>query len=210
VTDLLREEFPVLLEKIDKQETLFPAFTGETPEGKRYEAPFARDGQTGLLEECREVMAKDSGAELTMWPTTWQVSWDDEHLYVTVFCQTREPAEAERITVSLEPRRLWPGLHFSLGVDGWTHCECLSSRPMVDWHADVDVRATEWKGKFTIPFSVLGERNPVKERLRINVARTLENGTVISWMPIRRLAPRICLGTYNPADYGWLFLKKLG
>ncbi len=226
---LLQKELPGILQRVQNGEMLFPSHTGHQPAGKVYRCPPLPERVSHGLDDsawaevprqaCEETLGDQPGGDLTDWHTSWQALWSHSHLYVRVRC--RDPRgippvpgtalrlfEREHLTVSIEPRRLWPGVHFTTDPRGVGHCDRIRSIPDAAWAVTTEPWEQGWIAHFTIPWGDLGERGLAPERLRINVQRVLQNQTRLSWVSLHPVPLRLyCFGTYNPTDFGWLFLE---
>lgn len=160
--------------------------------------------------------------------TLWQTAHDGKALYVRVVCalphgqspavsgkdrSRLEPLVNDLVLVYLEPRRLWPAIQFMVNAKGHRYYikPTGGSDLSYDWQVWAGRIEAGWEARFRIPFAELGLAGKPAFPLRINVGRQMpdagRNGFhYFFWIRRNPLPERLCWGTDNPKDLGWLAL----
>ncbi|HWL54824.1 MAG TPA: hypothetical protein VNQ90_20445 [Chthoniobacteraceae bacterium] len=204
---LLRDDFPRVDREVERGAALFPELTGLRPEGRRVEA--SRVSGREMEEAGRIAFHEPAGvSKMATEGLFWQVAWDDSHLLVRVVvpCLETPAGRVEKVSVSVEPRRLWPGVHYTALRPGRRYSERVGERVESGWTLEAGETQDRWSLLFAIAWEDLGPRNVDPCRLRINVQCFWASGASASWVERKAGVPRTCLGSYHPDNYGWLML----
>ena len=158
----------------------------------------------------------------------WKAAHDDEALYFQVVSQepdvgnlqadgedrTRlEPLQNDLVTVSVEPRRLWPPIQFTVNAKGVRYMVkpgFISLDPVrYRWQARSRCERNAWLVNLRIPFAEIELGGPLDGPVRVAVARQspdAERGGfhTYQWIIRHPFPCRLNLETANPADLGWL------
>jgi len=221
--DLLDEGFPRVAAQIRAGEPLWPGYTGAAPTGKVYrcrptrQAPAVDGDLSGpVWSELPETeLDVRAGQDVPGVRTYWRACRDVEALYIGVRCL--RPAESapaspgawdDGVRVLIEPRRLWPHQWYAVAADGSTSGSDGYAIQPGEWTAAVSRSAEGWSATLRIPMSRLRAEVPPERPLRIDLQRHagLAGGAVQhTWIERHPLETnRLCYGTANPADFGWL------
>ncbi|MBN2451436.1 MAG: hypothetical protein JXR77_13675 [Lentisphaeria bacterium] len=227
--DIIRNTLPALYRSARNGEPPFREYSGLVPsgplaqsvrrEGPRRDLP---DGADTLLpgldgKTCGIGMGADPGA----YPTTWAWAHDDEGLCLHFRCREAKDNDAPggtppssfpvsswrgfpALAVRIEPRRLWPCLWFAVAANGQVSRAWNGDGPT----ARVVRDQAGWRGTLSIPWRLLGRTGPGDGPLRLDVQRAIPGQGTIGWMPQHPWTPRLCLGSGNPADLGWLVFEE--
>jgi len=118
--------------------------------------------------------------------------------------ETSEPMDGDHVTVSIEPRRLWPTQRFTITPFGRTHHDRKTDAGDPRWRATASTGGHGWQADLTIPFVCLKDCGFDGRPMRINVERRIPGIRTLAWVDLHPLPPRLLFGTDNPMDYGWL------
>ena len=214
---LLARDFPMVSRRISKGQPLFPEYSGlETNGSKVYDCQRVESAdripwKTIPATPCE---AGQASADKT-WQTLWQAAHDEHHLYVRVVCQcppgslVRCPGDFlagdhDRVSIIVEPRRLWPTQAFHVGPFGQKYHDIKGSYPDPQWKVSVARGRGVWRVEMTIPFACLGEPDFSGRPRRINIVRMTPKAGPLAWVERHPLPHRNIFGDDNPADYGWV------
>lgn len=223
---LLAEEFPKVSRQIGRGEPLWPAYTGQQPQGRiasspRVAVPPALDGgldgpvwrdlpavELQVRDGSRPWMSTAEGPR-----TEWKTCHDGRFLYVAVRCGLGTPTAkdalpAESIRVLIEPRRLWPCQWYSVSAAGGISAsEAYDLGGDSSWEAKVTRSADAWCATLRIALRRLRPDGATVRPLRLDIERhaVMPGGAaVFTWMERHPLEARLTHGTANPQDLGWL------
>jgi hypothetical protein len=219
---LLDTEIPALQREIQADTDVFAEYTGRTPTGPAahslYCADIAQrvkktpgDLPGGLVWQTCSAPAGDktNGRE-----TRWASCHDREAFYLLFDCTDADAASAKAssLVLTVEPRRLWPCVHFSISASGAETAWPFYLRHQLlvcDFETHLQAEKNGWQGWMRVPFVALGIDPASSRPLRINVRRTALGHAEQAWIA-RHPWPcnRLLLGNDNPADLGWLFFEK--
>lgn len=155
-------------------------------------------------------------------PTTAQVAWDDEHLYVAFICQEPKVAEISRrakehdggvwnddcvevfISAGVET---FPYRHFEVNsIDThfdatWTERKKMDPTWSAEWKSRSMVHGNGWTSEIAIPWTVIGTRPREGESRRANVTRHRipHEEETTTWTPMYK--------TFSDPEYlgTWIF-----
>ena len=190
---LLKTDFPQVEAAIARGESLFPAYTGARPEGRAYAC--------GNREEAAaEAFADGSGS--------WKAWRDAEKVYFEVDWN-QKPQGVENVSLLIEPRRLWPVIHYSVSSDGAkAFGDTITTGMNPAWDASAQVGSESWRATLAIPFAGIPWFDGRKP-LRINLCRSTPAGQNLTcWVDQHPLESRLLFGRHNSADLGWLFFPE--
>lgn len=201
--DVLANDVPELDRIIRSGAALFPGYTGAQAQGPVAEAVSA-DGALwtnagGPLPALR-WQPLQHGLEASQ--IRWGAAHDPDALYVAVADagdgKLFATGTVTRVTIKIEPRRLWPARHFVFDLASTRGGgELRISRDRNGWI-------------MRIPKNLIGLAQKDTHPIRVDVRVQKAGGSVSAWQPDRPLAYRPNLGTDNPADnpadLGWLVL----
>jgi len=226
---LLDEEFPEVARQIRRGEPLWPAYTGQQPQGPthrshRVGAAPPLDGKytgpvwEGLPEtelQVRDGKRVDASQSAPGVRTFWKACHDDQALHVAVRCVLASPAKldsfpVETVKILIEPRRLWPCQWYVVNANGTVSASdaydlCGDSA----WTSVVQRTESEWSATVRIPLARLRPDKATVRPMRVDLERHAAlpgSGAVFSWMERHPLESRLTHGAANPADLGWLLL----
>jgi len=223
---LLDEEFPALAACIRRGEALWPAYTGQQPQGRtadclRVAAAPALDGHfdgpgwqdVPAAELCvRDGQTPYEGRRSAL-RTEWKACHDGRCLYVAVRCGLAAPAvsgavPAESVKILVEPRRLWPCQWYNVSSNGATSAsDAYALGGDSAWEAKVASSAAAWSATLRIPLQRLRPDGATVRPLRVDVERHAAvpgGAAMFTWMERHPLEARLTHGTANPLDLGWL------
>lgn len=214
---VLENDVPAFKKLIKKGELLFPEYTGKSPEGavaqcvKTFDVNLNSNIQIPLGLQWQELNEGENDTQLQ-----WASARDSKALYIWVAeksltGQSLEDNQISRVSVKVEPKRLYPAFHFSFSK----LTEHNAGDPVRDLGYSLiytaGFREVEAQGQkyvvSRIPLSILRIDPVQSDPVRVNVT-VQKNGTDnYSWLPNSSLTPRLILGSDNPADLGWLIFK---
>lgn len=185
---VLDVEVPEIAKMIAGKSPLFPEYTGKLLSGKAASATTVSDfkkqqaGNAGFLESATGKRGPD-----------WHAYYDSENLYLRMY-EAKEGAarksEIGRVLVRVESQRLFPARDF------W-----FTPAHMTPFTAG-SVKGVEVK----IPLEQIDRLKSRATPIRINISAHIGE-EVYSWKKVNPIAPRLMLGSYNPADLDWLVFK---
>jgi len=205
---LLAEDFPEVQQQIESAKVLFPEFIGANPQGTIYRAQWQKDispidWKVLLAEQC-EYYSEGAAEKFAEYKTSWQLTANDKNLYINVNCQTPHITDADRVDVTIEPRRCWPSQRFSVNKNGKIFHENRS--PMTDdrWNVKPQNTQNGWEIELEISWEIFRESYIAQRPIRINVSRAIPEVGTIAWREHQPLPGRLIFGSDNSADYGWV------
>lgn len=177
LTYTLNHDVPAVLKMIEEGKPLFPAYTGmQPPEGSAYA------GRTPEGRKKEFYLLRNPADKLTI---RWSAHYDADYLYLRLSDPAGEDLHRlESMVVNVESDRLFPAKDFR-----------FSSSSI---RFDKDGKYAEIK----IPRQGI-HRVVEKKPLRINISARI-NRKNYYWKENNPIAPRLMLGSDNPADLGWL------
>lgn len=180
--NLIHEDFPEIEKKIDVGEKLFPEYTGEAPEGKKYTAAGDRNSSPWeMLDDGR---------------TKWKAWHGRDNIFFEIQCKDGDG----QITLKIEPCRLWPAQTFKVSEKGEITHNNFKIIGDKRWKARI-IREKGLKTIFiTIPFVMFEGYYSAGRPMRINIFHNMG-----AWVKLHSFEPRLRFETDNPADLGWLF-----
>jgi hypothetical protein len=221
--DLLDEGFPRIARQIRAGEPLWPEYTGVCPAGRVQRGPRvstgpALDGDPNgpVWRDLPEAeLGVKTGSASALARTFWKACLDGDALYLAVRCTRPTAAEAEAplgesVRFLIEPRRLWPAQWYQVSADGALACSEGYALQPVEWTA-VTLRTAEgWSLTARIPLARLRAEVPAERPWRLDLERNalLAEGAIQhTWVERHPFETnRLCYGTANSADFGWLIV----
>ena len=221
--NLLDKEMPSLEQEIQSGKDVFSQYTGREPSG-----PAARSLYCADIAQ-RVKKSPENWPHSLDWQTCshstisgnepsksceirWACCHDREALYVLFdyMDDNTEFLKGSNLVFTVEPRRLWPCVHFRISLPGaemaWPHY--LSHQLLeCDYGIYGQEENNRRKGWMRIPFVTLGVGPASHGPLRINVRRIVPGHGEDSWIARRPWPIRLLLGPDNPADLGWLLFE---
>jgi hypothetical protein len=216
--DVLDEGFPRLARQIRAGEPLWPEYTGTQPRGKLYrcqrvtQAP-AVDGDVAgpVWRDLPETELEVRSGVASSARTFWKACLDQEALYVAVRCTRPEGAAGstgESMRLLIEPRRLWPLQWYQVNADAAKAASEGYALQPAEWTAATRRAAAGWSVTVRIPLVRLRVEVPADRPWRIDLERhaALPAGALQhTWVERHpHETNRLCYGTANSADFGWL------
>ena len=223
---LLATEFPEVEQRLRQGLVAFPEYIGEGKLANCYECspgkqPVSLDGDctqgiwAGL--PTRPLSAPQDKGKPGGRQSTWCAFYDRQNLYLGVVC--REPApvadsgrktkmagwNSENVEIQLEPRSLWPLLHFRIDARGNRAYSVIGGKVNLDWQAAVHHDGNAWSLQVRIPFQTLGLDPAALHPIRLNVVHQCSaGGSPSAWVERHLVNRGFPYGFENPADLGWL------
>ncbi len=177
---VLDNDVPEIQGMIERNELLFPEYTGKKPAGAIAYAFHEGDELKEHNWQPCEFGTDDKTIE-------WAASYDANSLTVRIKSTSADISTfgSLNVLVKIEPRRLWPAKHFGESF------------------------VTSESGSITmrIPFERIGLKADELHPIRLDVRIQMSNGEFAAWRPNNPLLPRLLLGSDNPADLGWLIFR---
>lgn len=183
---VLKNDFPLVRQKITNNEELFPEYTGAKPEGLSMHS-FPSSGN--IYETAQNIKNwlsfdnEEMGNKIV-----WGSIYDETNLYIII---SDEIGVTEgNIQIEIEPRRLWPVKYFNY--------------PIGKSKAGYQTKKIGNKtlSIISIPFADIGDEIGKNTPVRMN----LQYGDNV-WIPKNPLPARLLLGNANPTDLGWILFK---
>lgn len=224
VRGVLDRDVPAVAAALSRGERLFPEYTGRAPAGAVAPTrPWAAmaclwdDPARPWPDDGPQAACREGAAAAAAWATTWFACLRPDGLYVAFSCRDDAAALAAApaagaeafsidawrglpaVAVRVEPRRLWPSLWFAAAAGGG-----VSRSPSGSPEARLARLEHGWQGVLRVPRAVLGARWREDDPLRLDVQRSIPGVGVLTWMAQHPQTPRLCLGSENPADLGWV------
>jgi hypothetical protein len=139
---------------------------------------------------------------------------DREALYIGLRCLGPAPALGasgsgeDSVRILIEPRRLWPHQWYQVAADGGRSASDGYAIQPGEWTAASRRDGTGWSVTVRIPIVRLRAEVPALRPYRLDLQRQ----AVLAGAPVQHTwvaqhpleANRLCYGTANPADFGWL------
>jgi hypothetical protein len=173
---LLKNDFMELTKQIMAGEEIFPEYTGVTPRGKVYR----------ILQQNKAYL--ESGKAF------WQAHADTESIYFEI---KGSFSESDKVTVEIEPCRLWPSQKFSINGKGETTHYNFKATTDKSWQAGISNNVAV----FSIPFKIFEGYYVPGTPMRVNIHINED-----SWIKGPLWESRLRFSTDNPENLGWLFL----
>jgi len=200
---VLLEDMPKTAETIRRGAPLFPEYTGHGPTGPRIRCTLC-----GPEPATRTGTPPDIGSEPLDWQRTgacrWTVCRDDNTLQWLIV-GSKEPPEEVRLRI--EPRRLWPCLHFVYSTSNELGSVDEIPDRVAPRRLDGVLRKTGgdgWRLTLRIPFSRIHVDPTASAPVRANVRIRVRDGGVSDWVAETPWQPRLRLGSDNPRNLGWV------
>jgi hypothetical protein len=203
--EALANDVPELKKIIRDGKLLFPEFTGKEPAGAVAYAIHTRDPlwpgsgsntpNNLLWQTCR--YGRDSIS------VRWASAYNSDTLYVIVadsanMNQSADISTISRITVKIEPRRLWPCAQYIFNI---------GDENVVGNRIRIVSESGKWYALARIPFKSFWWSEEEPHPVRVDVRVQKKNAGSVSWRPTNPVTPRLVFGTENPSDLGWLLFK---
>lgn len=218
---LLDTEIPALEREIERGEDVFAEYTGRTPTGPTARSLYCADIAQRAKKTPKDLpgvlvwqrCSQPAGDQTNGRETRWASCHDREAFYLLFDCtdEDAESAKASSLVLTVEPRRLWPCLNFSVSASGagtaWPP-HLAHQLLTCDFETHLQAEKNGWQGWMRIPFVALGIDPMSPGPLRINVRRTASGHGEHAWIARRPWPSMLLLGDDNPADLGWLFFEK--
>ena len=215
---LLTTEFPKVERDLIEGNQLFPNYCGTKTTGKTYSCRGIRPSQRRQIpwDEIEEAICEGQEESGSSWKTGWKATHDRSRLYFKIECCTSARLRSgwnkssdfflgDFLTISIEPRRLWPVREYYIGAFGQQYDDITQVRLDSRWKVLVNRQHNRWEAVIEIPFACFGwDNNPF---LRINVKRSIPKIGTMAWIPLHPVPNRLIFGAHNPEDLGWLKLK---
>jgi hypothetical protein len=219
--DLLAEGFPRIARQIRAGEPLWPEYTGVCPAGRVQHCPQvsrapALDGDPNgpVWRELPEAeLDVKAGPATSSARTFWKACLDGDALYLAVRCTRPTAAEAEAplgesVRFLIEPRRLWPAQWYQVSADGALACSEGYALQPAEWTAVTRRTVEGWSVTARIPLARLRAEVPAERPWRLDLERNAvlpEGASQHTWVERHPFETnRLCYGTANSADFGWL------
>lgn len=220
---VMAEDLPATRAAIDRGEELFPEYTGRRPAGAQVRPrpwreiePLWADPTGDLPPDDALCFCREGKADAAAYETAWCACLQPDGLYLAFRCREPEAGRLQgetadapfpvagwrgrsALAVRVEPRRLWPCLWFAVSAGGGCS-ESTAGRP----EARIAPTPGGWQGVLRVRSELLGWRWAADDPLRLDVQRSIPGVGLLSWMAQHPWPARLCLGTENPADLGWL------
>lgn len=218
---LLDTEILSLECKIERGEDVFAEYTGRAPTGPTARSLYCADiaqrvnktpedlPDALVWQSCSQPASdKTNGHE-----TRWASCHDREAFYLLFDCMDQDAASAKAssLVLTVEPRRLWPCVHFSVTASGaktvWPH---YLAHQLLTCDSETHLHAEEngWQGWMRIPFVALNIDPTSPGPLRVNVRRTASGHREQAWIVRRPWPFMLLLGKDNPEDLGWILFEN--
>ncbi|MDD2455194.1 MAG: hypothetical protein PHG96_09545 [Kiritimatiellae bacterium] len=203
--NVLEKEFPALERDIASGKDVFAAYSGRAPADASLRSLYR--GEIGnrtkelsglfpkdvVWQKCEKPTARATGAK----NFRWTVCHDRDAFYVVY----DGAQKSDRITLTLEPRRLWTCLNYSMSASGEKQ-----PRNSLEFDAHAREGVNGWQGWMRLPFVSLRMDAAAPAPLRINV-RHVSGGGERAWIARNPWPYRLRLCSENPEDLGWLFFE---
>jgi hypothetical protein len=196
---LLKNDFPEIKKQITEGNLLFPEYTGKNPEGL-----VAYSLHQNSLPE--NISLKDIPDNLIWNDFTagegrnglrWSAIHDNEDVYFIISDKrigTTNEGAVTRVTLKLEPRRLWMPEHYTYYPDR------LNSDKNYSELEDSDNNYM----LIRIPFNQFRWQDEESRPVRVNLSVIKKGAGTSHWKPENPLINRLSVGSDNPEDPGWL------
>lgn len=201
---LLQYDFPLVERMIQEGQLLFPEYTGMNPTGLT--APMV----PGHNLEIGNANSKMKLPEALTWQSfnfgdspysfQWAACYDKEGIYVLVKTAKGKSGNITALsvmTIRLQPRRLWPVKQLNYDPPNSATKKIFSV--VRSGNESFAVAKVLWED--------LGADRD-KERIRIDIRLTTNDGKWAGWCDLKPVTPRLELGANNPNDLGWLLITE--
>jgi hypothetical protein len=211
--DVLRNDVPDVKKLINKDQLLFPEYTGKKPAGPLAESvslddalwPGAGLALPGNLkwQSCSAGSGKAN--------VQWASAYTKDALFVIVSeKEATDPStrvsNINGIEVKIEPQRLYPASHFAFNSGNENNDPVhIIGYPLLYRAGLREINDNGiWYAAVRIPFQYLGLNAERLHPIRMDVIVQKRTGRACSWRPNNPATSRLILGSDNPADLGWL------
>ena len=174
--NLLEKDFPAF----SMESAWIDEWTGKTPSGAKVSA--AKKGSAGKFEKL-------NGTDLSF---AWE--YDDENLTLLI-----DGGKTEKITIEIEPCRLWPPVRADFYENGTFHFYSWIFRK----EPDISVQECEGMRKIDFPLSLFEGYRRKGFPMRFNI-RTAK----VSFAPGTPWKERLLLRDWNPECAAWLIFEE--
>jgi len=217
--NVLANDVPEVKKTILNDQPLFPEYTGQKPEGAIADC-IVTDGSSSsgtslVIPVDLKWQPCSYGSDTTN--LQWASAYDNDALYISVSeKETSNPGSKSSpvagIEVSIEPRRLYPAIHFVFEEPD-TNNDCnpvhIIGYPLIYRAGFREIYENgTWYTGIRIPFHSIGLNAESLHPVRIDVKVITRDGGTCSWRPDNPLTERLILGSDNPADLGWLVFSN--
>lgn len=182
----LDQDVTRISEMIERGSPLFPSYTGKIPaKGSAYVA-----STTKTPVEIEKYRLKSSKGRVAV---DWSAHSDAENLYLRLYTQKQaDSSQIQNVSVKIETARLFQAKDFRFAASDITMHDGVS----------------ESYGEISIPLEQIdrvgsGEKKPLRMNLSVRIGQD-----DYFWKIPNPIAPRLMLGSANPADLEWLFFQK--
>ncbi|MDD4872045.1 MAG: hypothetical protein PHR77_15925 [Kiritimatiellae bacterium] len=193
---LLDKEFPALESEIAAGTDVFAAYSGRKPDGPSARSLFCADiGRRVSGNPANHNLPAGldwqtcSGTNAAVPNIRWACSYDRDAFYVLIECNGANLKKAGSVTLTVEPRRLWPTLNYGMS-----------------WFRKKNDQG--WYGWQRIPFVSLHADPVCPKPLRVNVRNEISGQGESSWIARKPWGSRLLINNDNPANLGWLFFDR--
>lgn len=189
---VLEKDIPRLREQISINAWLFPAYTGQSPDGEiAYASYLGKRFKNGIEEKLDELRWNKFTRIHRNSDLSWAAAYGADSLYFLlrekpINSQTYIELNTNVLEVQIEPKRLWPTKYFG------------SSILLSDEKGSASYRV------MSIPLERIFTNRKAINPLRVNIKLRDGRGGISSWLPTHPATPRLILGSENSADLGWL------
>ena len=218
---LLDKEMPAFEREIQRGEDVFAEYAGRTPTGPTARSLYCADIAQRVTKTPGDLpgglvwqtCSPSAGGKPTGRKARWACCHDREAFYLLFDCTDPDGASAKASSVMLtvEPRRLWPCLNFSVTASGvktaWPGhlAHCLLT---CDSGTFAQAGKDAWRGWMRIPFVSLNIDPTSPGPLRMNVRYMTPGRDEDAWLARHPWPFRLLLADGNPADLGWLLWDR--
>ncbi len=204
--DVLANDVPQIKKLILDNKLLFPEYTGKEPAGP-VEYAISTDTTFGLnyeLNEFRDLQWQSCLYGNYKSSVRWAAAYNTDSLYIVVsdsaeLNKSFSLSTISKITVKIEPRRLWPCAHFNFTPP--INKEIIDKVRIIKKHGS-------WNVIFCIPLKSFLRSDEKSHPVRVDVIVQKKDGETCSWRPHNPSTYRLVFWTDNPADLGWLLFRN--
>jgi hypothetical protein len=216
---VLAYDLPEIKKTIQKEQLLFPEYTGQKPEGVVADCIPSDSsiwaGTSPVIPADLKWQPCSFGSDKTK--LQWASTYTRDALYILVSeneasAHASELSPVAGIEVKIEPQRLYPAIHFEFDSvntikDGDpVH---IIGYPLIYKAGFREIKDKGiWYAAVRIPFRNIGLDTVGLHPLRMDVRVQMREGGSSSWRPDNPITERLILGSDNPADLGWLVFQQ--
>jgi hypothetical protein len=219
LSHILADDVPEIKKIIPKDQSLFPEYTGQKPEGAIADCIFSDDSvwsdKSFVLPMDLKWQPCSYGSDTS--DLQWASVYGKDALYIII--SEKQPSNhvseitpVAGIEVRIEPQRLYPAIHIVFEeryIENDGDPVHIIGYPLIYKAGFSQINDNGlWCSTVRIPFKSIGIDAEHLHPVRTDIKVQTRDGGSLSWRPVNPTTERLILGSDNPADLGWLIFRN--